>query len=77
MRRAGERVWNLERAHNLLEGFTAEQLEAVPDRVFEPLLFEGKELRIRDYFGKEAISREKLKQLIRDYYRERGWKEEF
>lgn len=73
VRRAGEKVWNLERAHNLLEGFTAEQLEAVPDRVFEPLLFEGKELRIRDYFGKEAISREKLKQLIRDYYRERGW----
>jgi aldehyde:ferredoxin oxidoreductase len=63
--RAGERIYNLERAFNCREGFTRAD-DVLPDRFFEdPLTFgphKGAVLRRDEY--EKALS---------DYYRDRGW----
>lgn len=66
-------IWDTLKEMNLEEGFSAED-DRPPDIWFEPMEGPGGEpLVIRDYFGKEQLSREHIREFVRDYYNERGW----
>ena len=71
---AGERVWNLQKALNVREGFDRKD-DAIPERwITEPLKFGEKELRLQNYTRTLTIStREEAEKLLDDYYDERGW----
>jgi aldehyde:ferredoxin oxidoreductase len=58
----GERIFNLERAFNLREGFTKKQ-DTLPDRVVKEPMPEGP--------SKGQIF--EINPLLDEYYRERGW----
>ncbi len=65
--KAGERIYNLERAFNCREGFTRAD-DVLPDRFFaEPLT-------IGPYKG-AVLNREEFQKMLTDYFRERGWDE--
>jgi aldehyde:ferredoxin oxidoreductase len=63
--RAGERIYNLERAFNCREGFGRAD-DALPDRFFEEPLTYG------PHKG-AVLKREEYEKTLSDYYRERGW----
>jgi len=68
-----ERVWNLLKMINVREGFTRRDDEP-PDKWFEPIeTFDGKELRMMDYYRNRVLTREDVDQWLSDYYDERGW----
>jgi aldehyde:ferredoxin oxidoreductase len=65
--RAGERIYNLERAFNCREGFKRED-DVLPDRFFDEPLTIGA--------SKGAVlNREEFRKMLTGYYRERGWDE--
>ena len=73
-KRAGERVWNLYKLLNVREGFTRED-DVVPElwaKTIEHPLGAQRDIRLHDYFGK-PLSRDDLRQMLDDYYDERGW----
>jgi aldehyde:ferredoxin oxidoreductase len=65
--KAGERIYNLERAFNCREGFARED-DALPARFFDDPLGTGP--------GKgEALKRDEFAKKLTEYYRDRGWDE--
>ena len=58
----GERIWNMERAFNLKAGIGPEQ-DTLPDRFLRDPIATGPQ--------KGAVV--KLKELLADYYKARGW----
>ena len=65
--RAGERIYNLERALNCREGFARED-DALPARFFDDPLGTGP--------GKGAVlKRDEFEKKLTEYYRDRGWDE--
>jgi len=70
----GERAWNLERICNFMEGYRDfNQWFQYPERIFEPLIFEGKKLEIMDYHKRRRYSKDEFIRLLFDYCDERGW----
>ena len=70
---AAERVWNVKKASNVREGFDRKD-DRLPPSWFQPLKdAEGRELRIRDYYGTKDLTPEDVEYLFDDYYDERGW----
>jgi aldehyde:ferredoxin oxidoreductase len=63
LKKAGERIWNLEKLYNLREGV---EEDALPQRFFEEDMADGGK-------GGEKISRERFSKAISLYYRQRGW----
>ena len=63
LKKAGERIWNLEKLYNLREGV---EEDALPQRFFEEDIADGGK-------GGEKISRERFSKAISLYYRQRGW----
>ena len=63
--RAGERIYNLERAFNCREGFTRDD-DTVPDRFFEDPLTYG------PHKG-AVLKRDEFDKALTDYYKDRGW----
>ncbi len=61
----GERINNLARAFNVREGFTRED-DTLPDRLMTEPLKEGASKG-------QVISKDELKQMLDEYYTERGW----
>ncbi|MHA1709289.1 MAG: aldehyde ferredoxin oxidoreductase family protein [Candidatus Baldrarchaeia archaeon] len=72
MRLAAERIWNLQRMINALDGFTRRD-DAIPEQWFEPLRERGRVFVMRDYYRRREISREDLEKMLDEYYEERGW----
>ena len=65
MKKAGERIYNLEQLFNCREGFSRAD-DVVPDRFFEEPLPLGEK--------KGAVmSREKFKTMMDEHYKTRGW----
>jgi aldehyde:ferredoxin oxidoreductase len=65
--KAGERIFNLERAFNAREGFTRAD-DTLPARFFDDPLTAGP--------GKGAVlNRDELEKKLTEYYRDRGWDE--
>lgn len=72
MRQAARRNWNLLRALNIRLGFSRND-DVFPDRWFGPLETTDRGTMVLcDYFG-TPLSREDCKNLLEDYYDERGW----
>ncbi len=68
-----ERVWNLFKLINAREGFTRQEDEP-PSKWFEPIItFDGREIRMMDYYGKKVLTKEDVDEWLDDYYDERGW----
>jgi len=65
LQRIGERIITLERCFNFREGLKADQLDVLPKRMFEP----SPTLR----GGKRTLSPKKLKEMLVEYYKLRGW----
>ena len=63
--RAGERIYNLERAFNCREGFTRED-DTLPARFFEDPLTYG------PHKG-AVLKREEFEEVLTGYYKDRGW----
>jgi aldehyde:ferredoxin oxidoreductase len=63
--RAGERIYNLERAFNCREGFTRAD-DTLPDRFFEDPLTYG------PHKG-AVLKRDEYEKALSDYYKDRGW----
>jgi aldehyde:ferredoxin oxidoreductase len=63
LKKAGERIWNLERLYNLREGVEEDTL---PQRFFEEDMADGGK-------GGEKVSRERFSRALSLYYKERGW----
>lgn len=59
----GERIWNLERLFNLREGLDPESEDTLPKRLLEEPIPEGP--------AKGKVSR--LKEMLPEYYKLRGW----
>ncbi|MHA1706723.1 MAG: aldehyde ferredoxin oxidoreductase N-terminal domain-containing protein [Promethearchaeota archaeon] len=72
LRKAAERSWNLLRLLNYKEGFKREN-DSFPNIWFKTLKYGPNELKIYDYYGTTLITPDIAKQLIDDYYDERGW----
>ncbi|MEX2705454.1 MAG: aldehyde ferredoxin oxidoreductase family protein [Candidatus Freyrarchaeum guaymaensis] len=70
--KAGERIWNLQRAINAREGFTRKD-DRFPEKWFEPVESEGKTYQMMDYYRKTVITKEIAESFLDSYYDERGW----
>ncbi len=70
--KSGERIWNLQRAINVREGFTRKD-DKFPDKWFEPVEGDGKKYQMMDYFRTTVITREIAESFLDGYYDERGW----
>nr|MDO8081898.1 aldehyde ferredoxin oxidoreductase C-terminal domain-containing protein [Candidatus Freyarchaeota archaeon] len=73
--KAGERIWNLQRAINVREGFTRKD-DRFPDKWFQPVEGDGKKYQMMDYFRTTVITREIAESFLDSYYDERGWNPE-
>ena len=73
---AAERAWNVKKASNVREGFDRKD-DRLPPSWFQLLKdAEGRELKIRDYYGTKDLTPEDVEYLLDDYYDERGWTRE-
>ena len=73
---ATERAWNVGNASNVREGFDRKD-DRLPPSWFQPLRdVEGREQKIRDYYGTKDLTPEDIEYLLDDYYDERGWTRE-
>jgi aldehyde:ferredoxin oxidoreductase len=69
----GERVWNLQKAANLREGFDRKD-DKFPERwVKEPLKWGEKEIYLQDYAKTRRIDEKEAEVMLDDHYDERGW----
>jgi aldehyde:ferredoxin oxidoreductase len=69
---AAERTWNLLKLINAKEGFNRKD-DKFPSEWFRPLKFGDAYLEFKDFYGGTLITSEIAKQLLDDYYDERGW----
>ena len=60
------------KAINVREGFSRKD-DSLPERWFEPLQAEGKEVRLMDYYRKQELTKDDLNAMLDEYYTERGW----
>ena len=67
-----EKAWNLWRHLNAEIGFGAEA-DRPPSVWFQPLRIDGQELAIKDYYETKALTEDDIRQMLSDYYDERGW----
>jgi aldehyde:ferredoxin oxidoreductase len=72
LKRAGERVCNLYKLTNTREGFTRDD-DQCPPAWHKPIDSPDGEAAMKDYYGTRKISRDDMKNLLNDYYDERGW----
>ncbi|PIU55646.1 MAG: hypothetical protein COS88_04020, partial [Chloroflexi bacterium CG07_land_8_20_14_0_80_51_10] len=72
LQQAGARVLNMIKAINVREGFSRKD-DSLPERWFEPLQAEGKEVRLMDYYRKQELTKDDLNAMLDEYYTERGW----
>jgi len=65
LRTAGERVWNMEKAYNIREGWTRKD-DSLPPRVFNDPIPDG---------GAKGskLTKKELDFMLDDYYAARGW----
>lgn len=70
--KAGEMIWNMEKAINAREGFTRAD-DSLPERWFEPMKAKEMELSLMDYYRQKNLTRDDMNKLLDDYYEERGW----
>lgn len=63
----GERIWNLERVFNVINGFTRKD-DTLPERCFEPL----PEGPTKGY----KLTKEEFEEMLDEYYAEREWNKE-
>lgn len=71
--RAGERVWNLQKAANVREGFTRKDDEWPERWLNEPIKYEKGDMWLQNYNKTKRITKVEAEQLLDDYYDERGW----
>lgn len=69
---AAERAWTLGKMINIREGFDRRH-DRVPDAWFQPLLLDGHEQTITDYYRTTELTKADLERLLDDYYDERGY----
>ena len=67
-----ERAWTIEKMLNVREGFGRKDDKA-PESWFEPLLKDGKECVITDYYKTKVLTRADVEGFFDDYYDERGY----
>jgi aldehyde:ferredoxin oxidoreductase len=76
LKKAGERVYNLWKLLNVREGFSGKD-DMIPSRWFEAISgkIEGEDVtyRITDFYKTRVLTRDDVRELIKDYYGERGW----
>ena len=71
---AGERVWNLQKAANLREGFERKDDEFPERWVTEPLKTEkGEEVYLHNYTKTKRLNKADADELLDGYYEEREW----
>ena len=72
MRARAEKIWNIQKALNVLEGFSREDdwNEAWVQPRHTPY---GAVLDLKDYYRTRVITREDVLKLLDDYYEARGW----
>ena len=75
LRLAAERTWNLLRLLNAREGFSRSD-DKFPDVWFNELQFGSLQLKLQNFYGGIEITPEIARQLLDDYYDERGWSKE-
>jgi aldehyde:ferredoxin oxidoreductase len=70
---ASERCANILKLFNISQGATRKD-DYLPERYyFEPFYLLGKETWLTDYYNTNRITKEKIEELIGDYYEARGW----
>ena len=75
LRQSAMVIWDTLKRLNAENGFSSAD-DKPPEIWFKPMTGQGGQpLVLRDYFGKTALSREDIGQLVEDYYDERGWRE--
>ncbi|MHC1591975.1 MAG: aldehyde ferredoxin oxidoreductase family protein [Candidatus Helarchaeales archaeon] len=75
LRLAAERSWNLLRLLNAREGFSRSD-DKFPDVWFNELQFGSLQLKLQNFYGGIEITPEIARQMLDDYYDERGWSKE-
>ena len=70
--KASERAWTIGKLLNVREGFDRKD-DRAPDIWFKPLLWQGEEYRITDYYETSTLTREDVERFLDDYYDERGY----
>ena len=70
--KASERAWTIGKLLNTREGFDR-KADKIPEAWFKPLVREGKEYRITDYYATHTLTREDVERFLDDYYDERGY----
>jgi aldehyde:ferredoxin oxidoreductase len=70
--KASERAWTIGKLLNAREGFDRKDDKA-PEAWFKPLVREGKEYRLTDYYGTSTLTKEDVERFLDDYYDERGY----
>ena len=72
LRDAAERVYNIYKMLNVREGFSRED-DAVPKIWFKPTYSPDGVDALTDYYRIHRMSEDDVKELLDDYYNERGW----
>jgi len=67
-----ERAWTIGKLLNVREGFNRKD-DIAPEAWFQPLVREGKEYHITDYYETSTLTREDVERYLDDYYDERGY----
>jgi aldehyde:ferredoxin oxidoreductase len=67
-----ERAWTIGKLLNVREGFDRKD-DKVPEAWFKPLLQEGEEHHITDYYETSILTRKDVERFLDDYYDERGY----
>lgn len=71
--RIGERVWNLQKAANVREGFTRKDDEIPSSWLTEPIRSEEGDIYLENYTRTKRIGQAEAKELLDGYYDERKW----
>lgn len=74
LRIAAERSWNLLKILNSKEGFSKKD-DKFPPNWFKPLNYGENKLHLKDFLGETKITEDLAFQLLKNYYKERGWNE--
>jgi aldehyde:ferredoxin oxidoreductase len=74
LKKAGERICNLNKALNVREGFSRED-DIVP-AWFIPVNAPEGIAEMKDYYKEKTLSKDDVMKLLDDYYDERGWDKE-
>ena len=70
-----ERAWTIGKLLNAREGFNRED-DRIPQAWFTPLMHDGEEHHITDYYQTRTLTEEDVARYLDDYYDERGYNKE-